>query len=215
MAEKLRVRLFVDFWNFQIGWNDHHHGRGSTHIVQIPWRDTLPTVLIAEASKGQPAKFAGAHVYASFDPNNPKDKKLNSWLHHTLVSFTGYSIVVKERKARKPIRCSNKDCKITISECPACKTKLTGTVEKGVDAAIITDLLSMAFDDNYDMAVLISGDADHAPAVEYIQKKTDKQIVQAFFKEHGDHLRNACWDHFFFEDVMSKLLPVPAKSAEG
>ena len=63
----------------------------------------------------------------------------------------------------------------------------------------------MAFDDNYDIAVLVSGDADYAPAVEYIQKKTDKQIVQAFFKAHGDQLRTACWSHIFFEDLFSKL----------
>ena len=101
MADKSRTRLFVDFWNFQIGWNDCHHRLGSAELVPIPWKDVLPTVLIAEASKGHPAKFAGAHVYASVDPNNPKDKKLNMWLHHTLASFTGYSITVKERKARK------------------------------------------------------------------------------------------------------------------
>jgi hypothetical protein len=85
---------------------------------------------------------------------------------------------------------------------------LKGTVEKGVDAAIITDLLTLAFDDNYDLAVLISGDADHAPAVQYIQKKTDKQVIQAFFKAHGDELRNACWDHVFFDDMMQKLVTV-------
>ena len=80
-------------------------------------------------------------------------------------------------------------------------------VEKGVDAAIITDLLTLAFDDNYGIAVLISGDADHAPAVQYIQKKTDKQVIPAFFKSHGDELRNACWDHVFLDDVMQKLIP--------
>jgi len=73
----------------------------------------------------------------------------------------------------------------------------------------------MAFDDNYDIAVLVSGDADYAPAVQYIQKKTDKQIVQAFFKSHGDQLRTACWHHIFFEDLAGKfdLVPVLARTA--
>jgi len=62
---------------------------------------------------------------------------------------------------------------------------------------------------------LVSGDADYAPAVEYIQKKTDKQIVQAFFKSHGDELRNKCWDHLFFEDLMSKLIPTASAAAAG
>jgi len=70
----------------------------------------------------------------------------------------------------------------------------------------------MAFDDNYDVAVLVSGDADYAPAVQYIQKKTDKQIVQAFFKAHGDQLRTACWSHIFFEDLFAKLNVVPVQA---
>ena len=92
-----------------------------------------------------------------------------------------------------------------ITSCPKCDKELRITVEKGIDAAIITDLISMAFDGNYDMAILVSGDADYAPAVQYIQKKTDRQIVQAFFKQHGDQLRTACWDHIFFEDLFQKF----------
>jgi len=207
MADKVRVRLFIDFWNLQLNWNDYHskHGHG---LIQIPWRE-LPSVLTTEASKGQPARFTGAHVYASVDQSNPKDSKLNNWFHHVLKSYTGYIVDVRNRKPRRPIRCQEENCKAPISTCPSCKAALKGTVEKGVDAAIITDLLTLAFDDNYDIAVLISGDADHAPAVQYIQKKTDKQVVQAFFRDHGDELRNACWDHVFFDDLMAKL-PIEA-----
>jgi uncharacterized LabA/DUF88 family protein len=102
-------------------------------------------------------------------------------------------------------------CKASITNCPSCNAPLQAAGEKGVDAAIITDLLTLAFDDNYDIAILISGDADHAPAVRYIQKKTDKQVIQAFFKSHGDELRNACWDHIFFDEILGKfvLAPIP------
>jgi hypothetical protein len=201
----IRVRLFIDFWNLQLNWNNFHWKIGATAIVPIPWKE-LSQLLCSEIGQGQPVKFTGTRVYASIDPSNPKDKKLTTWLHHTLASFTGYSIEVKERKPRKAIHCQDENCRALIKICPECKTPLKGTVEKGIDAAIITDLLSMAFDDNYDIGVLISGDADFAPAVEYIQKKTDKQIVQAFFKAHGDQLRNACWSHVFFDDLMPKLI---------
>lgn len=206
MASNMRVRLFVDFWNFQIGWNECQARLGATNVVPIPWK-IMPAVLTAEVAQGQPSKYAGAHVYASVDPSSPKDRKLNMWLHHVLASFAGYALVVKERKPRKIIRCKDENCKAAITTCPKCNKPLKGTVEKGIDAAVITDMLSLAFDDNYDVAVLVSGDADYAPAVQYIQKKTDKQIVQAFFKAHGDELRNACWDHLFFEDLMPKLVP--------
>jgi uncharacterized LabA/DUF88 family protein len=174
--------------------------------MTIPWKDLAP-ILCTEAARGQAVKFTGAAVYASIDPNSPKDKSLNGWLHHVLASYTGYSVVVKQRKPRKVIRCQEDTCKALVTTCPSCKAPLRGTTEKGIDAAIITDIPSQAFDDNYDMAVLVSGDADYAPAVGYVQKKTDKQIVQAFFKDHGDELRNSCWDHIFFDDLLPKLLP--------
>lgn len=69
MVEKARVRVFVDFWNFQIQWNQCHTRLGAKNLIQIPWKDVLPTVLTSEAAKGQPAKFAGIHVYASVDKN--------------------------------------------------------------------------------------------------------------------------------------------------
>jgi len=212
MSEKMRVRIFVDFWNLQIQWNELHEKLGSKERVAIPWKD-MSQILCAEVGKGQPVKFTGTAVYASINPNSSKDKGLNNYLHHVLASYTGYSVIVKERKPRKVIRCQEENCKAPVMNCPACKAVLKGTSEKGIDAAIITDLLSLAFDDNYDIAILVSGDADYAPAVEYIQKKTDKQIIQAFFKAHGDELRNKCWDHLFFEDLLPKLPTTSAASA--
>jgi len=214
VAEGSRVRIFVDFWNLQIQWNALHEKLGAKDRVAIPWKD-LPQVLCTEVGKGQPIKFTGVTVYASINPNSPKDKGLNHYLHHILASYTGYSVTVKTRKPRKTIRCQEENCKAPILQCPTCKATLKGTSEKGIDAAIITDLLSLAFDDNYDIAILISGDADYAPAVEYIQKKTDKQIVQAFFKAHGDELRNKCWDHLFLDDLLPKLIPPQTAAAEA
>lgn len=213
MAERVRVRIFVDFWNLQINWNDYHAKSGANAPVPIPWKE-LPALLVAEVAKGEPAKFAGIHVYASVNSNSEKDRKLANWLHHSMAGLTGYIVDVRERKPRKTIRCQEEDCKTPITNCPACRKSLRGTVEKGIDAAIITDLITLASDDNYDLGVLISGDADYAPAVRFIQRKTDKQIVQAFFKAHGDELRNVCWDHIFFEDLMPKLVVTAASKGD-
>ena len=48
--------------------------------------------------------------------------------------------------------------------------------EKGVDTAIVTDLLSLAGEEAYDVAILVSSDADHIPAVEWIQAHGRKVI---------------------------------------
>jgi uncharacterized LabA/DUF88 family protein len=165
--------------------------------------------------KASPQSLPEFTSTASVNSNSEKDRKLSGWLHHSMAGLTGYIVDVRERKPRKTVKCQEENCRTPITSCPVCKKPLKGTVEKGIDAAVITDLITLAFDDNYDLAVLICGDADYAPAVRYIQRKTDKQVVQAFFKAHGDELRNACWDHAFFDDLMAKLLPTSTSKSNA
>lgn len=51
---------------------------------------------------------------------------------------------------------------------------------KGVDVALTKDLLSHAFRDNYDTAVLIAGDGDYVPLVEEV-KRLGKVVCVTFF----------------------------------
>jgi len=53
---------------------------------------------------------------------------------------------------------------------------------KGVDIALATDMLSNAFLDNYDAAVLLAGDGDYCPIVDEV-KHLGKQVYVCFF--HG------------------------------
>jgi uncharacterized LabA/DUF88 family protein len=55
-----------------------------------------------------------------------------------------------------------------------------GYIQKGVDTLIATDMVSMAFLNHYDLAILVSGDGDLAPAVDAV-KAAGKQIVAAMF----------------------------------
>lgn len=204
MAET-RVRIFVDFWNLQLQWNDYHRHQGSAGVVRIPWKNIFPITLVGAVAHGTQTRYVGAHVYASVDPGKPGDAGLRGFLH-VLDSFPGYRVTVKERKPASPPKCTNPDCRAVIATCPTCAQRIRRTVEKGIDAAIVTDLIQCAFDDTFDRAILVSGDADYVPAVEYIQRKTDKQVIQAFFRNCGTQLRNACWDHLYFEDIMARLL---------
>jgi uncharacterized LabA/DUF88 family protein len=51
---------------------------------------------------------------------------------------------------------------------------------KGVDVSLTKDMLSHAFMDNYDVAVLVSGDGDFAPVVDEV-KRLGKLVYVAFF----------------------------------
>ncbi len=53
-------------------------------------------------------------------------------------------------------------------------------VEKGVDVMIASDLISHAYEDHYDIAILVSGDADFYPALQTV-KDVGKQVEVAAF----------------------------------
>ena len=69
---------------------------------------------------------------------------------------------------------------------------MAGTIEKGVDTAIATDMIRLAWEQAYDVGVLASADADLVPAVEFLDMKGFR-ILQAGFPPHGSHLSRSCW----------------------
>lgn len=65
---------------------------------------------------------------------------------------------------------------------PVVKAKGRGKKAKGVDIQLTTDLLVQAFLDNYDVAVVVTGDADFIPVIEEV-KRLGKQVIVAFFAD--------------------------------
>lgn len=195
----MRVKIFVDFWNLQLTWNRF---LGREPVVKIPWNPRFYEVLVSSIDKA--VVYAGTHVYASFDPLSKPDLALRRFLN-VMDSFPGYDVVVKERKPLNHMRCSHEGCRREIGTCPHCHQAIRRTVEKGVDTALVTDLIRLGIDDHYDRAILVSGDADHIPAVEFLGSRM-KQVTHAWFKGSSNELRNACWDHVYFDDLMPRLL---------
>lgn len=123
--------------------------------MKVPWHPKLYTMLVAAVDQG--AVYAGTHLYASYDPASVKDAALKRFLVNTMDGFPGYDVVVKERKALNPQRCSNDGCRKSITACPHCGKDLRRTVKEGVDTAIVTDLIRYGLDDHYDRALLLAG----------------------------------------------------------
>ncbi len=68
-----------------------------------------------------------------------------------------------------------------------------GTEEKGIDTRIATDLVSLAWESAYDIAVLVSADQDFVPAAEYLQVKGVKVVHAGFPPPNGMLLKQKCW----------------------
>ena len=207
-----RVRVFVDFWNFQLNIKRHlapppAPGAAAVNVpvdwrALGPWFATEASKLAAAVGNGHGTRFEGMTIYLSYDPRSQKDKGLKNWALNTLDRFPGVQVVVAERKPKYPPACPT--CHVSVAKCPACSASMAGTVEKGVDTAIVTDMIRMAWADSYDLAVLVSSDRDFIPAVEFLDGKGHK-VVQAGFPPLGSELARACWASF---DILKAGLPM-------
>ena len=92
---------------------------------------------------------------------------------------------------------------------------------KGVDISLTRDMLSHAFMNHYDAAVLVSGDGDYVPLVKAI-KQQGKRVVCVFFEGVGlsPELKLAADDYYDLTGAFQKswqtlLKPFPDHSSES
>ena len=62
---------------------------------------------------------------------------------------------------------------------------------KGDDVYLATDLIKGAYENLYDVAIIVSGDADFIPAINLAQKK-GKKVINAFFPKSSSYLLRNC-----------------------
>lgn len=189
-----RVRIFVDFWNLQLTMNERERAATGASNFPFDW-SKLPSVLVKKAAEkcGVPGlAYEGMHVYASYDPR-AQDDKLKRWLLTWLDRQPGVQVVLKERRLRDVPHCPV--CRAEVPVCPACGGSLRRNQEKGVDTAIVTDMIRLAWEAAYDVAVLVSSDSDLVPAVQFLDLR-GRKVIQAGFPPIGSHLATACWASF-------------------
>jgi hypothetical protein len=198
-----KTRVFIDFWNFQLNWNERSGGK------QCDWT-AVPRVLLEEgrdklAAAGIEGGLALEEtlVYASVNPLT--EGKLRNFLEGFLDRQPSFRVKIRERKPKSRrvhcVACGNNN-----ESCAHCGTPFTWAPEKGVDTAIVTDLLSLAGEDGaYDVAILLSSDADHIPAVEWVQSR-GKKVLNATSAKHGYDLKRTCWASIELDTVIGRLV---------
>ncbi len=185
---RVRVRVFVDFWNFQLTINRLVPG------FRIDWYNLGPVVARESLNVVDPAaslSYQGMNVYGSYDSSSVKDQALRHWAMNVLNKFPGVHVTMLERQ-RRLRRPACPVCLHEIASCPRCQSDMRGTEEKGVDTRIATDMISLAWIDNYDVALLLSSDRDFIPVVDFLSTKGIK-VIHGAFPPQGAALTQACW----------------------
>lgn len=196
-----RTRVFVDYWNFQLSLNQREGAVAGDpdYRFRVDWKGLGPWLAKkAAASLGadpRDVSFEGVIIYASFNPNTDEGRRFRGWATTWLDRQPGVRVECLERKPKSLPKCPV--CHRQIEVCPHidCSKPIRATVEKGVDTLIATDLIRLAWEEAYDIAVLASSDADLVPAVEFLNQK-GRKVIQAGFPPVGVELATACWASF-------------------
>lgn len=77
---------------------------------------------------------------------------------------------------------------------------------KGDDIYIATDMVSFAYEDQFDTAILVSGDGDFVPTIKRVQK-LGKRVENAYFKvSRSNFLKKVCNSSIKLDDVIMECL---------
>jgi uncharacterized LabA/DUF88 family protein len=196
----MRVRVFVDFWNFQLTWTERSKGSQCdwTRLAAVFCQKA--STILASANLAS-LSLEETRVYAGYEAG--RENKLKSWLHNFLDRQPGIRVFTSERHwKRHPVHCRN--CGSELFDCPSCGAPFGRAAEKTTDARIVTDLIGLAWEDAYDAAILVSSDKDFIPAVEHLQAKNYK-IINATWKGVGHELAKVCWASFDIDGLVDSL----------
>lgn len=80
-------------------------------------------------------------------------------------------------------------------------------VEKGTDVNIAVDIVSLAFNNAYDEAVLLSADSDYEPAIQMARNYGKNVVVGVVDQQTAGYLKDICDDNFTLSKAdISKVL---------
>lgn len=143
--------------------------------------------LIKELSTGK--EFIGAYYYvAPLDINEGEEKY---WAH--------------QRFLEKLKKISN----FNVILCSLKKIKIDGKYKyfvKGDDVKLSNNLLMGAVEDNYDVAIIVSGDEDFVDSVKIVREKYGKKVGNAYFgRSSSSNLRRECNFIINLDKILGKI----------
>ena len=195
-GQRHRVRVFVDFWNFSLSIREMDESFRTDWSKLGPVLSSAAIEVIDNTAKGE---YQGLNFYGSHDPDSEGDRKMHRWATTVVGTFPGVSVsIVPRQRKRLPPKCPA--CREEVATCPVCGSDMRGTEEKGVDVRMATDMISLAWVDNYDVAVLVSSDRDFVPVTEFLETKGIK-VIHGAFPPKGAQLTRKCWGSINVADL--------------
>jgi len=181
-----RSMIFIDAGNLNGGWWEYCKSNG--HI------------------KNDPSK-SGSFIYkkVSYEKLLKEISKNTDLIRGYYYDATEYPIDKKKQAffdvlRRLEVTINTKPLKFKNVRCQHCGHKDYGIpYQKGVDVSLVTEVMSLAFENAFDIAIIVSGDNDFQDAVHHIKSKGKKVWIVSFQNCLGEDVKRAA-DRFILLD---------------
>jgi uncharacterized LabA/DUF88 family protein len=175
MSNIKRSMVFIDAGNLFSGWWGHCKSKGHVKQNKVTGREYFTKRVsygrLLNRISEDTDLIRGYYYDATPQPVGKSKQSFYDMLRQNEIT-----IVTKPLKYKRII-------------CKHCNTKDENVpYQKGVDVALATDMMGLAFEDAYDLAILISGDNDFENAVNYLKGKGKKVWVVSFIDSLGQDL---------------------------
>ncbi|AJF61033.1 TPA: NYN domain-containing protein [Candidatus Woesearchaeota archaeon] len=193
MATENKSMVFIDASNILGGWWTYCKQKGYTKTSGASKKEELMkkldyAKLLKEITKD--THYIRGYFYDAI-PNPIGDKKQGFF---DMLRGLGVTIVTKDLRYKK-------------NECKHCKKVDTNIpYQKGVDVSLATDIMGLAFEKAYDIAIIVSGDNDFEDAINYIKKKGVRVWVVSFISALGDETMRSADKVIRLDDMFDKIV---------
>lgn len=178
MSQLDRIMIFID------GSNLFHSWRRVT-------KEFLDVAKMVDILKEGRNLIRAYYFHSECVPPKSEEIKFHDWLR-----YRGLEVITRPLKFRS-----------SGIECKKCGNFFTRNirVEKGVDVALVTNMLSFGFRNVYDTVILVSGDEDYIGAIEELKHLGKKVEIAAFEGSISNNLRKKA-DKFVSLDKLTQSL---------
>lgn len=197
MVTRLKVRVFIDYWNFQLNWNERA-GEARCDWLALPWALLRATGKLLRCNG---LEYEGTHLYAAVDPANDN---LQGWLSSFLDRQPGFMVHTSRMVRRqRPVRCTA--CGTEAERCEACGEPFNIGSAKGLTSKMVVDMLRLCGSGACDVPIVVSSDTELGPALEALLGDGVK-VVHAGWRENGGEVSRMAWAAVDLDELMGELV---------
>ncbi len=192
MSNAKRSMVFIDGRNLLNSWGDYcfsqrYIKKNSTTGKEMPAKKISYKNLMEQIT--QTTDCIRGYYYDGLPASPGKDLIK----FHDMLRANSITVVTK------PLRYRSKICK----HCN--KQDVDVPYQKGIDVALVTEVMNLGFENAYEIAIIVSGDNDFEDAIRYIKSKGKQVWVVSFRNCLGGDIMRVADKVIFLDKLFSSI----------